>query len=62
MKFRLRMETVTTLSDGGLAIQYNTGNIWVKFHPGGTRPVFAVEVSYSDDVFNGRAQAGQSWD
>jgi hypothetical protein len=44
MRFQLGVETVRTISDGGLGIQYNAGAGWTNFQPGGIRPVLAVEV------------------
>jgi len=44
MKFQLGVESIRAISDGGLGIQYNAGDGWTNFQPGGTRPVLAVEV------------------
>jgi len=47
MLFRLGVEDVRAISDGGMALQYNAGTGWTNFQPGGIRPVLAVEVVFS---------------
>jgi len=44
MTFRLGMETVRPINDGGLGIRYNLGTGFVDWQPGGTRPVLSLEV------------------
>lgn len=44
-KFRLGMQTIIAINDGGLGVRYNTGQDPVDWQPGGIRPVLALEVS-----------------
>jgi hypothetical protein len=45
MKFRLGVETITTINDGGLVINYTRNGRPVQWQPGGgTRPVLSIEV------------------
>ena len=44
-KFRLGMQTIIAINDGGLGVRYNTGEGPVDWQPGGIRPVLALEVS-----------------
>lgn len=44
MKFRLGVETITTINDGGLGIQYTRNRRPIQWQPGGIRPVLSIEV------------------
>ena len=44
MRFKLGTESIRTISDGGLGVQYHAVDGWTNFQPGGIRPVLAVEV------------------
>lgn len=44
--FKLGVETVTAINDGGLGIQYHTGRKWVRWRPHGIRPVLSIEVHF----------------
>ena len=46
-KFRLGMQTIIAINDGGLGVRYNTGEGPVDWQPGGIRPVLALEVLIS---------------
>jgi len=52
MKFKLGMETVTAINDGGLGIRYNIGNGFVDWQPGGIRPVLSLEVPSLLTIFD----------
>ena len=43
-KFRLGVEAVTAINDGGLGILYNTGTGYTQWQPGGIRPVLSLEA------------------
>jgi hypothetical protein len=44
MKFRLGMESIMAINDGGLGIRYNTGQGFADWQPGGIRPILSLEV------------------
>lgn len=42
--FRLGIETIRVINDGGLGIYYNLGRGPTQFQPFGVRPVLSLEV------------------
>jgi len=55
-KFRLGMETISAINDGGLGLRYNIGDGPVDWQPGGIRPVLALEVSFHNIIPNRTGQ------
>lgn len=55
-KFRLGMETITAINDGGLGVRYNIGDGPVDWQPGGIRPVLALEASFHNIISNHTGQ------
>jgi hypothetical protein len=48
--FRLGVETIRAINDGGLGIYYNLGRGPTQFQPYGVRPVLSLEVIHSYSV------------
>ena len=44
MKFRLGLELISAINDGGLNLRYNAGRGVVQWQPGGTRSILSLEV------------------
>lgn len=47
MKFLLGVETIVTINDGGLGINYIRDRRQIQWQSDGIRPVLSIEVSFT---------------